>query len=72
MVGLLPLHTGAGCNVKASPAMAKIADGVNVIGIVTNAFSRNCVCTPVLLLLQCCSNFTVSLSQAEFSAFFSH
>lgn len=72
MVWLPPRCTGADCNVKASPAMAEIADSVNVIGIVTNAFSRNSVCTPVLLLWQCCSNFTVSLSQAEFSAFFSH
>lgn len=44
MVGLPPLCTGADCNVKAGLAMAEIADSVNVIGIVTNAFSRNCVC----------------------------
>lgn len=43
MVGLPPLCAGADCNVKASPAMAEIADSVNVIGIVTNAFSRNSV-----------------------------
>lgn len=44
MVGLPPLCAGADCNVKASPAMSEIADSVNVIGIVTNAFSRNSVC----------------------------
>lgn len=70
MVGLPPLCTEADSNVKASPAMAEMADSVNMIGIVTIAFSRNSLCAPVLLLLQCCSNFTVSLSQAEFSAFF--
>lgn len=69
MVGLPSLCTEADCNIKASPAMAEIVDSVNVIGIVTNAFSRNSVCPPVLLFLQSRTNFTVSLSQAEFSAF---
>lgn len=49
MVGT-PLCTGADCNVKASPAMAEIADSVNVTEIVTNGFSRNSVCTLVLVL----------------------
>lgn len=72
MVGPPLLCSEADCNVKASLAMAEIADSVSMIRIVTNGFSRNSVCTLVLLLLQCCSDFTVSLSQAEFSAFFSH
>lgn len=38
MVGLPPLCTEADCNVKAT---AEIADSVNMIGIVTNAFSGN-------------------------------
>lgn len=72
MVGPSLRCTGADSEVKTSPAMAEIADSVSMIGIVTNAFSRNSVCVSVLLLLQRCSDFTVSLSQAEFSAFFSH
>lgn len=46
-LGLPSLCTGTDCNVKASRAKAEIADSVNVIRIVTNAFFRNCVCTPV-------------------------
>lgn len=44
------LLSGADCNFNASPAMAEIADSVNVIEIVTNASSRNSVCTQVLVL----------------------
>lgn len=69
MVGFPLLCTEADCNVKVDPAVAEIADSVNVIGIVTSAFSGNSVCAPVLLLLQC-SNFTVSLSQAVALSFF--
>lgn len=67
MVGLPPLCTEADCNVKAT---AEITDSVNMIGIVTNAFSGNTVSTLVLLLLQC-SDFTVSPSQAVVLSFFS-
>lgn len=66
MVGLPPLCTEADCNVKAT---AEITDSVNMIGIVTNAFSGNTVSTLVLLLLQC-SDFTVSPSQAVVLSFF--
>lgn len=67
MVGLPPLCTEADCNVKAT---AEITDSVNMIGIVTNAFSGNTVSALVLLLLQC-SDFTVSPSQAVVLSFFS-
>lgn len=39
MAGLPALCTGAACNVRAGPATAEIADSMNLIGIVTNAFS---------------------------------
>lgn len=73
MIGLPPLCTEADCNVKANPPTAEIADSVNMIGIVTNAFSGNTVCALVLLLLLLllqCSDFTVSLSQAVVLSFF--
>lgn len=51
MAELPLLCTGADCNVKANQAVAEIADGVNVIEIVTSAISRKTVCTTVLLWL---------------------